>query len=433
MRDEIFSGILVALVLMLCGCTDNAGATQKVGEARLPDSEELRKITAPDYVPPAKALRECLGRIAFEIPDSVQWPTSKAFGYLEKMNHTFSSNLFDQGDVIKIDGFQIGVMYPLTGDVKNSIVESLPDHQLLKKNKDLKESELRLRELQRSGDSSARGRNRVRVEELHIRSLNNSISKLQFNKISTGLSNVYAYSARQPGDNGEFEIWAYVFNENAGYSVISTVETDEKFDSAAHEKKFLNFVRSLQPRKIGFIPKDLGICIPFGFFKDDGKTAYDIKMSMRYPDAPGVLYTLHTGNVEERTLKTTLLNAVVAASVGMPVLNERTDIAKYVTNRIGPKPVKIGGVIGEQGGVALHVRPPGGVSFEAYNVYSGYSGWLGTMALPYMIVELRSFTMAQAPELKSNPPPFNQSKERLDFLLQGMRLRETTPKMPELR
>jgi hypothetical protein len=64
-------------------------------------------------------------------------------------------------------------------------------------------------------------------------------------------------------------------------------------------------------------------------------------------------------------------------------------------------------------------------------VFTGYSGWLGTAVLPYILVEMRTVTKAQAPELKQNPPPFKQSMERLELMLKSMRWRPTNPSMSE--
>ncbi|MNR68813.1 hypothetical protein D3C85_1936150 [compost metagenome] len=52
--------------------------------------------------------------------------------------------------------------------------------------------------------------------------------------------------------------------------------------------------------------------------------------------------------------------------------------------------------------------------------------------LPSILVDMRSYTRLEAPELSVNPPPFDQSMERLSALLGSIRLRPTQPPMPEL-
>jgi hypothetical protein len=65
-------------------------------------------------------------------------------------------------------------------------------------------------------------------------------------------------------------------------------------------------------------------------------------------------------------------------------------------------------------------------------VYTGYGGWGGSAVLPAIVVDMRSFTKEQERALKKNPPPLDESLQRLDALLKSIRLRPTTPPMPEL-
>jgi hypothetical protein len=62
----------------------------------------------------------------------------------------------------------------------------------------------------------------------------------------------------------------------------------------------------------------------------------------------------------------------------------------------------------------------------------GYGGWQNTFVLPSILVDMRSYTRLEAPELTVNLPPFEQSMERLNALLKSIRLRPTEPAMPEL-
>lgn len=48
-------------------------------------------------------------------------------------------------------------------------------------------------------------------------------------------------------------------------------------------------------------------------------------------------------------------------------------------------------------------------------------------------LNLRSFTREQELSLKSYPPPFEESLERLDAVLKSIGLRPTNPVMPELK
>jgi len=111
---------------------------------------------------------------------------------------------------------------------------------------------------------------------------------------------------------------------------------------------------------------------------------------------------------------------------------EDEEVKPFVTDRLGPRAYKIGGVSGLQGGVAVKVAEAGSNPYETYQVFTGYAGWPGAEALPFIFVELNTTTMNMAPELKQNPPPFKQSMGRYEALLKSIRLRPTTPPMPDM-
>jgi hypothetical protein len=91
----------------------------------------------------------------------------------------------------------------------------------------------------------------------------------------------------------------------------------------------------------------------------------------------------------------------------------------------------------EQGGAAVQLTE-GKRKFDNYSVFTGYNGCMNSQVLPFIAVDMRSFTQAQAERsrierLKTDPPPFEESKARLDAMLKSIRLRPTTPPMAELQ
>jgi hypothetical protein len=210
----------------------------------------------------------------------------------------------------------------------------------------------------------------------------------------------------------------------------STVKMKSPADKEKHQRDFSAMLAKFRPRAANEIPTEPGVCIPFGFLPDDGRTPIEFKQSLRYPDAPGVLYTIATGSVDPRRAKAPLLMAAADASMVPPPATEQDKVKAVVTQRIGPHVVKLGGLTAPQGGTVMQARA-GGETYDVYSVFTGYSGWLGSDVLPYILVELHTLTKIHAEELKQNPPPFKQSKERLDILLGSMRWRPTNPAMPE--
>jgi len=104
-----------------------------------------------------------------------------------------------------------------------------------------------------------------------------------------------------------------------------------------------------------------------------------------------------------------------------------------VNKSFGPRPAHIGALSADQGGISLNVADPGKPPVYNYSVYTGYAGWPNSQVLPYITVDMRSFTRQQDKSLKADPPPFDESLARLDKLLKSIRLRPTQPAMPEIQ
>ena len=223
---------------------------------------------------------------------------------------------------------------------------------------------------------------------------------------------------------------AYLTRGEYVYVFESTVKMTTAADKEAHKRDFTALLKKFRTRAPSEIPTEPGVCFPFGFIPDDGRTVVEFKQSLRYPDAPGVLYTIETGTVHPRRIKVTPLLAAAHASINPPPATEENEVRPVVTKRIGPHSVKMGGLSALQGGVVLQAGA-GTEKYDIYSVFSGYSGWLGTAVLPYILVEMHTANRERATELKQNPPPFAQSKDRLDILLSSMRWRPTNPPMSE--
>ncbi|MGK5030023.1 T6SS immunity protein Tli4 family protein [Janthinobacterium sp. MDT1-19] len=210
-------------------------------------------------------------------------------------------------------------------------------------------------------------------------------------------------------------------------------EIRNKDSEAAHGQQFIQFLKSFRPRATAEVPKELGLCIPHGFIADDGRAISSIKQSLRWPDAPGVLYTISTGNVDPRALKVPLVQGAATGGIGQFGSRGEQEAKPFIVERIVPRSARIGALTAQQGGVALKVSRPDSAPSETYTVFTAYAGWLGTAVLPYILIELSSLSIAQAPELKQNPPPLKTSYARLETLLKSTHLRPTEPAMPELR
>ncbi|MDR7049117.1 hypothetical protein J2X54_001565 [Duganella sp. 3397] len=405
--------------------------------SKRPSLEQMKASSMFSYKPEPSALQECLGRVIWNSEKSIEWPVYYGKDQLDSFNHFFSKKVFSRGDAIRFGNIDISVKGVKKG-TKEEIIEFLPNNQMRSFKERLDEAELEEKAAFKNRNGDVRQRQTYHLATSRVARFKKSIEELssKYSSYDSGIADSYGYGSveeERAGNGKKYSILkTYLFIGDYMYNFESRETIKPDMSEEKHREKFSALLKSFRPRRMNEIPTELGVCIPFGFLPDDGRTITDIKQSFRWKVAPGVLYTIHTGNVQARQLKSTVLNAVASSQVGRFGTDEEAEVKKHVDQRIGPRQVKIGGLTGEQGGVTLKVTAPGAKPYEAYSVYSGYAGWLGTDVLPFIIVDMQSFTIDQAPELKENPPPFKQSKQRLDDILKYMRIRQTNPLMPEL-
>lgn len=243
--------------------------------------------------------------------------------------------------------------------------------------------------------------------------------------IDVGLPNSLGYTAGS-------ELYAFVIKNGRAYSFMSS-EYENPRGPGEHQRDFLATLQRFQARELYSIPKTPGVCIPYGFLPDDGRTDFNTNVSIRYSDRPGVIYSINTGVVgvmDSRGPEPGLLKAATRAATGAlaGVLTEGR-----VLDSIGPRSATIGALSANQGGTVLNAADAGQPPVPTYSVYTAYDGWMNSQVLPFIVVDMSSFTREQYETLPSNPPPFQESQQRLDKLLKSMRLRPTEPLMPELK
>lgn len=226
-------------------------------------------------------------------------------------------------------------------------------------------------------------------------------------------------------------LYAFLLRDGRAYRFMSTGGAHEA-PFAERKKAFMDMLQRFRVRQLYEIPTELGLCIPYGFIPDDGRGHFRMEVSWRYTDRPGVLYTIGTAVVGERGLphgESPVLQATARA--GASVLSGGLMAGRQVRS-VGPRPVKMGALTAYQGGFSVNVADEGQRPVFSYNVYTGYGGWMHSRVLPAITVNLRSFTPEQDRSLKVNPPPFDESLQRLDAVLQSIRLRPTDQPMPEM-
>ena len=430
----------VAGALALLAVYGSSSAIARTAEevTAKPNAKDLLQSTGGGYQTPHGIKRECLGRLVFDVGGEIQWPTIfKGYGDLEIFARAFSENVAHPNDKMQIGETRVAVLGPLNAEQVTELYLSIPEHRIAYEKQRLKEELVQSSALPEL-PKDARERHSVYLSKRKITRLKESIEELKnsYEVFDSGIADSQGYHTTNVHDSGvesKYSVYrTYLRRGSYVYIFESERRVVEEGGKPFHREDFIKLLKSFRLRRNNEIPNDLGFCIPFGFIADNGTTASDIKQSLRWPDAPGVLYTIETGNVKENQLKSPTFNAAIKAGLGLFGTQAEENIKPHVSKRIGPRLYKIGGLTAQQGGIVFNVKKADAAPYQTYSVVTGYSGWLGTDVLPYILVEMNSHTIERAPELKQNPPTFEKSFSRLETLLKSMYLRPTQPLMPEL-
>jgi hypothetical protein len=438
------SRIVVALLLLggvpsLLQAKELQGERSQEEPSRAPTADDLLKVTAPDYKKPAGVSSECLGRMMFDLNGSVEWPMYYSHMYPEGIfARSFSDNIRDPYDSMRFGDTFIAVIASVNGVAKEKVFEDTPRTEMASLQKYIEQKRSYVARLKKAGGIAEANKNEIEDQLEDIQRLETTIAKYRtdFEQFETGLPNSEGYWTSKGSSTDKAErdsiLRAYLTRGDHIFVFESTTRIKTPSDKEAHKKRFSLMLSNFRTRAANEIPSERGVCIPFGFISDNGDTAIEFKQTIRFPDAPGVLYTLSTGKVNSRNIKATPLLAMAEAAISPPPPDKPGDPVPKVIQRIGPRMVKMGGLSASQGGVHLKLDQPGGKGYEIYSVFTGYGGWLGTSVLPYVLVNMRTMNKELAPELKEIPPPFAVSQNRMDLIVKSMRWRPTTPSMPEL-
>lgn len=425
------------MLVFLLGCgPSKAEREAQAPQAAPPSAEELQKAAHPAYTPPPNTRQECLGRLSFDAPGTMEWGISKPNSWSGD-RFRFTEHMHGPEDYVLLGNVQIVVSAPATWDH----IVSMQRGEAAGKN-------IAIREYQRGIESDERRRidleavlkdpslkinnedmsgypaaiERIKNEILETKS---RIARLEtdWHPLELGLPKALGYAAGST-------LYAFLLRDGRAFQFMATGgEGAPPFEE--RKAAFLSMLRQFRPRALYEVPKEPGICIPYGFIPDDGTGHFRTEVSFRYKDRPGVIYSLGTAVVGEMNYlgESPMLAATArsAGTLGSGLVGGREAKA------IGPHTVKIGALDAWQGGVSLNVADRDKPPVRSYSVYTGYNGYAHSRVLPAIRVNMRSFTKEQESSLKADPPPLDESLQRLDSLLKSIRLRPTNPKMPELQ
>jgi hypothetical protein len=434
--------LYIFLTMIIVGCQPTQ-AGSNVSDSPKPTKQDLLKALNGAVNSSVQEGGECLGRITFDFSASVHWALNSHSQF--KDNSPIVSREI-RGDDERLSYGRYGpsiLIYPgATREKQESLYGHATAGRSMAEQQHRQNIEDKLEWIKGLQKPSPSVRNSYKSQK----SLDELISSYrrevaESRKVLAELDKYYhPVDLGVPGSMGYVEgstLHGLLLKDAVLYDFNFSWDNRDTRTPAQREAWFLDFFKRFQTRKLHEIPKARGVCVPYGFIPDDGTVPFYTSVGFRYDDRPNVLYTIRTQVVDDSPITNTLLEASTRAAVGlMPgVANE--EAAKHLKKRIGPHRAYIGELAAEQGGVAVQLTE-GDRTFDNYSVFTGYNGWMNSHVLPFISVDMRSFTQEQTQRssierLKTDPPPFEESKTRLDAFLKSIRLRPTDQVMPELQ
>ncbi|AZN35246.1 T6SS immunity protein Tli4 family protein [Iodobacter ciconiae] len=436
------------------------GEAPKHIEPGYPRPEDYIAVQNLAYQAPASAKSECLGRMQFDVQHPLEWPVNDEHNLANGPGFTHGINTYRiVGEGIQINGIEIKVFKPeiINSNLNNSeynighSLENMSSLGLIGKTSTLKKLHSDLETVNDIYESRVERKktdvdNYINLEEA-LADKNKSIKEIEehiayieknWREVDTGLPDSSAYweeeqakldMSREKMKPPYVTYNAYVWR--APYMYIFTIKG--AFPKADIEGKMQKVLKNFRARSLYEIPKEQGLCIPFGFIADQGDLSNKIGLSFRHPDALGVLYNIHLEYVPEGGfLGAGALESATRAGIGLFGGSQLAEYKATISQIIGPRGADIGGLASSEGGVAYKIQQKKNAIEEAYGVYTEFDGRMGSQVLPLIKLELATVPRGRYPLLTKNPPPFAESMSRYDAFKKSIRLRPTTPQMPEL-
>jgi hypothetical protein len=240
-------------------------------------------------------LHDCLGRTRFQAPETFEWATFAIERSIMKGagGHVFSKNVHAVGDYVSYDYDELTIR---VSDVttrekfdrqRNAIVHETELYKMTLQ-ADLKIENRRLASIKQMNYSA----DIVKNLENKIKKLEERISKTKKHEHDLGISDAHILGSEKTPY--EFLLWrnnrVFYFNMN------------KPTENAAQRIKDL--VARFEARDLYQVPEGPGVCMPYGFIHDDGKTGFNVKNSLRFTSTPNVIMSLINASLSDHAKPT---------------------------------------------------------------------------------------------------------------------------------
>ncbi len=391
--------LMTALLLGAC----KSGASNDTKQTAVPGERALHLA----YQKPVGYKTECLGRMVFDVPSDIAWGFDDP---VTLSGSRFTDNIFTMNNGLRYGEVSIAISYI----TEKAVWEKIRPERERTRQFNIENNQATLEADKKFLEDM---RERLAFDPEYIKRLENGIAKLVKNKFEPDdydikLPDAYAYK------NGG-GITAYLWRNSRIYK-ISSGRSDKTFEQS--EKAFLDAVYRFRPRATFDVPDEPGVCIPGGFFADDGTVPYRVQQTFRVKATPNVTFTIGTGKNGDNTEP---IGLEVFAST-LPVLSGLGGIVigQQVQKRIGPEKIKIGPFIGRAGGFTINPDPNGPANQEAaYHIQAGMDGQENSDTSPFVHVQMDGYPQQADRTLKQPAPPFDTSYALLKEVLGSLRLK----------
>ncbi|MGK8706264.1 hypothetical protein ACRS5L_07645 [Metapseudomonas otitidis] len=241
--------------------------------------------------------QECLGRVAFEVQEDIEWAVFPADHVTQISNakgggHGFSENVAGRWERGRhgVEG-QRAIFYvtaPTTREAFDSAANYIRGRGEIYKNTLLNDIKIHQRRIERfkqdPWDTSQSIKN---VEEV-IRKIEAKIPLTKIYDHDLGIADAYALGSQEIPFRlllwRDSRVYYFAFKPYPG--------------TAAYMQ---DLARRFRTRALYEVPQEPGICFPYGFIADDGKTAYELRNALRFIRTPNVIISLLTASAGDPT------------------------------------------------------------------------------------------------------------------------------------
>ncbi|MGU0876380.1 T6SS immunity protein Tli4 family protein [Pseudomonas aeruginosa] len=234
--------------------------------------------------------QECLGRMTFEVPEEMEWAVFSAksvyrFSEARGGGHRFREKIaarHERGSY-DYDSMTFYVSEKVNKNEFNSASNYIKGTARLYQDqlrKDINTDRGIIEDLKNMGygpESIERVKNRIKELEAKI-------PLAQIYEHNLGIPDAHILGSK----NIPFHVLLWR-NQRVYYFTFS-----KPTENSAQRIKEL--VARFRTRELYEVPDEPGICFPYGFIADDGKTAYDLKNSLRFTRTPNVIFSLLTAS-----------------------------------------------------------------------------------------------------------------------------------------